>query len=511
MRIQRLVAAAATSVLLLGSLAGCFLLPAPQATSTPTGESVDGQIAPYYGQELVWESCGDGMQCTTAIAPMDWDDPGAHEDIELALVRQVAQGERQGSLFVNPGGPGSSGWNLIHDSIDYAVDEEIQSAYDVIGWDPRGVGRSSAVECYGDADLDEFLFGLPDGEPGTPEYIEEVTAAGTAFAEACAANTGELLGFIDTDSTVRDLDMLRAAVGDDSLNYLGYSYGSDIGAKYIDAFADRVGRVVLDGATDPTVSIFDVQMAQTTAFADALRAYLADCLQGRDCPFTGSVDDAIAQINDTLDRLDDAPLRGEDGRLLTSAYVSTAITAALYDEQTWPYLSQAFDEIARGSSTTAFLLADSYVDRDSDGTYRSNFFEAFFAINCIDYPVERDPAVLQQQAEAVAAADPLVDDDEVDALGDVVCANWPYQFDGEIGAVSGAGAAPVLVVGTTGDPATPYQWAVALSGQLESGVLVTYEGEGHIAYDSGDPCVTAAVDSYFVDGVVPTDGVTCGR
>ncbi|PVZ96360.1 alpha/beta hydrolase [Amnibacterium flavum] len=497
---------AATAVL---ALTACTLFAPPRATSTPTGEDVDPSLAKYYGQQLVWEGCGDDMLCATAIAPMDWDDPEGHDDIELALVRHDATGTRQGSLFVNPGGPGASGWSLVHDNVDYAVDADIQSAYDVIGWDPRGVGRSSAVECYDDEQLDQFLFGLPEAEVGTPEYQAEVTASAQDFVDACAENTGELLQFIDTDSTVRDLDMLRAVVGDTDLNYFGYSYGSDIGAKYVDRYPDKVGRIVLDGATDPTVSIFDVDLAQTKAFADALRAYLADCLGGSDCPFSGTVDDAIAQIDATLDRLDVAPLRASDGRELTSAYVSTAITSALYDEQTWPYLSQAFAEIAEGDSSTAFLLADSYVDREPDGSYGSNFFEAFFAINCIDYPVERDPAVLADQAAQIAAADPLSAGDEVDVLGDVVCQLWPYSFDGEVGPVQGDGAPPVLVVGTTGDPATPYPWAEALSSQLSSGVLLTYEGEGHIAYDSGDPCVVGIVDDYFVEGAVPADGVTC--
>jgi len=509
MTVHRILTALLVPVVVLATASGCTLFTSPTATSTPSAEQVPAEYEPYYSQQLVWEECGDGMQCTTATAPMDWDAPDPADDIELALVRHQATGERLGSLFVNPGGPGASGWSLVHDSVDYAVDEDIQSSYDVIGWDPRGVGRSSAVECYGDDDLDEFLFGLPVAEVGTPEYVDEVTTSAKSFADACAANTGELLAHVDTRSTVRDLDMLRAAVGDTSLNYLGYSYGSDIGAQYIDMFADRVGRVVLDGATDPTVSAFDVQLAQTEAFADALRAYLADCLAGSECPFSGSVDDAIASIDTVLDRLDAAPLRGEDGRALTSAYLSTAITSALYDESYWVYLSQAFDEVARGETATTFLLADSYVDRDEDGNYRSNFFEAFFAINCLDYPVETDPALLEQQAAAVAELDPLTDADEVDALGDLVCAQWPYSFEGELGPVEGSGAPPVLVVGTTGDPATPYEWAVSLSGQLESGVLVTFEGEGHIAYDSGDPCVVAAVDAYFVDGTVPEDGLTC--
>lgn len=501
--------ASASAVLLL--LTGCSLLPVPDSTSTPTGEDVDAALQPYYGQRLEWSSCYDGMECATATAPMDWNAPADHPDIELSLVRHRATGTSQGSLFVNPGGPGASGVDLIAQNLDYAVSDDLQKNFDVVGWDPRGVGRSSAVECLDGPQLDDFLFGTPTTEPGTPEYSEELVAQARPFVDGCVEKTGELLKFIDTASTVRDLDMLRAAVGDQTLDYLGYSYGTDIGARYVDRYPQRVGRVVLDGAMDPTVSRFDVNLAQTKAFGDALRAYLADCLDGTDCPFSGSVDDAIGQIDATFERLDTAPLRGPDGRELTSSYLSTAITSALYDEGTWAYLTTAFSEVARGESRTAFLLADSYVGRGEDGRYTSNFFQAFIAISCIDYPVERDPAVLAEQSAEIAAVNPFADEaDASDAEGDVVCQQWPYEFSGTPStAVTGAGAAPVLVVGTTGDPATPYQWAVALSEQLESGHLLTRVGEGHLAYTSGDPCVIQAVDAYLIDGAVPEDGARC--
>jgi pimeloyl-ACP methyl ester carboxylesterase len=497
------------AVAITATLAGCSLFPQPRVTSTPTAEEVPAALEPYYTQTLVWSDCGEGMQCATATAPLDWSAPDQADDIELALVRQPASGDRKGSLFVNPGGPGASGYDFIKDSVDFAVSEDLQRGFDVVGWDPRGVGRSTAVDCYDGPDLDRFLFGMPESEAGTDAYVAEVVGEARDFAAACSERTGALLEFVDTQSTVSDLDMLRAIVGDPKLNYLGYSYGSDIGAHYADRYPDKVGRLVLDGAVDPTLTTFDVSLAQTTAFADALREYLADCLDSPECPFTGTVDDAIADVRDTLDRLDQSPIRAADGRRLTSAYLDTAIQAALYDEGSWEYLSQAFLEVRAGKSETAFLLADFYVDRDEDGNYASNMFEAFYAINCIDAPVERDPAVIAEQSAALAAADPLSTPDDVSPLGDVVCAEWPYAFRGTVGPVEGDGAAPILVVGTTGDPATPYQWAEALSDQLESGVLLTYVGEGHIAYDEGDPCIVGAVDEYLLDGTVPEDGLVC--
>lgn len=225
---------ALATTLLLGACApgGLAELFGQGVQSTPTGEEVEPSLAEYYEQRVTWRDCGGGAQCATAIAPLDWDAPGEGEDVELALVRYPATGERIGSLFVNPGGPGASGFDFIRDSVDFAVGPALREAYDVVGWDPRGVGRSSAVTCYEDAaDMDAFLFGVPENEVGSDEWIAEVTSAAEDFAAACAENSGELLAHVDTDSTVRDLDLLRAVLGDEQLHYLGYSYGTEIGAR----------------------------------------------------------------------------------------------------------------------------------------------------------------------------------------------------------------------------------------------------------------------------------------
>jgi pimeloyl-ACP methyl ester carboxylesterase len=488
-------------------LAAC--VPAPNPTSTPVAVTVPAQLEPYYAQSLVWKDCGGGMQCTTATAPLDWSNPRRADDIKLALVRHTATGQREGSLFVDPGGPGASGYNFIHDSLDFAVSKDLQSRFDVIGWDPRGVGRSTAVNCYDGPHLDKFLFGIPNAPVGSQAYAQEVTSRAKAFADACLQHSGKLLEFIDTESTVNDLDMLRALAGERKLNYFGYSYGSDIGSHYADRYPKNVGRVVLDGATDPSLSMFQMNLAQTTGFANELRTYLTDCLGSSGCPFHGTVDDATVQIRGLLDGLDKAPIRGADGRELTSTYLNTAIQSALYAKGYWRHLTRAFSEVRQGKSDTAFLLADAYVDRNKDGTYRSNLQEAFIAISCIDYPVVTDPVELTRERDLIAAANPIADPKDLDTLGDVVCQQWPYKFRGQIKPVTGHGAAPVVVVGTTGDPATPYPWAKALPHQLESGVLVTYVGEGHIAYDEGDPCIVGAVDKYFIDGTLPSNGLVC--
>ncbi|MFD2339653.1 alpha/beta fold hydrolase [Clavibacter tessellarius] len=508
------VAALVVGVLVLSGC-GAFGIPAPRsATSSPSAEEVAPDLARYYGQTLQWSPCEDGAECTTATAPLDWSAPDPATDIQLALVRHTARGsgEPRGSLFVNPGGPGASGVDFVKAGVDSATSRALQDDYDVVGWDPRGVGASTAVDCVDDAQLDALLYQETDAAPGTPQADDELIQASKDFAASCAARSGDLLEFIDTRSTAHDLDMLRALVGDPQLNYLGYSYGTSIGAQYAQDFPAHVGRMVLDGATDPAASAFDVVLAQTTGFRDSFEAYMSACLAASGCPFRGSVDDGIGMVASLLATLDASPVRAADGRELDRAVMRSAIDAALYSEKQWPTLTTAFTRAMQGDPSIAFALADNYFGRNPDGTYRGNYFEAFLAIQCVDHPVERDASVLATEAREIRSAEGELADADTsrDAEPDPICGNWPYAARQAPGPVSAEGAAPIVVVGTTGDPATPYSWAQALAGQLSSGVLLTYRGEGHIAYDERDPCIVAAVDGYLLGGDPPADGTTCG-
>ncbi|MGI9821744.1 alpha/beta hydrolase [Agromyces sp. Marseille-Q5079] len=502
------VAALAASLAALLALTACvpsFLKPA-KSESTPTGEQVEAELEPFYAQTLSWEGCGDSLDCATATAPLDWNDPAAGE-VDLALVRHRATGERLGSLLVNPGGPGGSGYDFIADSLDYAVGEPLQQHYDVIGFDPRGVGRSSAVACYEPAEMDDFLFGIVPGERGSDEWIQNTLQVKTDFGAACGENTGDLLGEVDTKSAARDLDMLRAALGDDKLNYLGYSYGTFLGATYAGLFPDRVGRLVLDGAIDPQANEEDVSREQAKGFESALRAYLADCLAGTDCPFTGTVDASMDEISRLLASVDASPMRGTDGREVGADTLVTAIVYPLYSADSWPYLSQMFDAVMLGDADAALAFADGYYGRNEDGTYNDNSTESFLAINCLDYSYQSDVAVMREKAAGIAAAAPVIG--PYFSYGDLGCIQWPVASTAERTAIHAEGAAPIVVIGTTNDPATPYTWAVSLADQLDSGVLLTYEGEGHTAYNKSNECVDGAVEEYFVNGTVPADDTTC--
>ncbi|MFV0433979.1 MAG: alpha/beta hydrolase [Leucobacter sp.] len=488
------------------------LLPGTNRTVKPSYEppaTPEGTVEGFGAQQPNWVDCGNGMQCADVLAPLDWDDLSG-EQIKLRLVKKPASGaEPLGTLFVNPGGPGSSGVDYVAENIDHSVPQEVQAAYDVIGWDPRGVAASTPVECLDAAEMDDYLFGIDehaDLEVGSDEWIDASLRETEEFGAACQNRTGPLLGNVDTASTVRDLDMLRSIVGDDALNYLGFSYGTYIGARYADAYPERVGRLVLDGAMDPTSTLADVVREQTLGFEQALRAYVTDCLGRSDCPLAGDVDQGMGQIRSLLDRVEDQPLRGADGRMVNSGTLLTAIITPLYSQNSWSYLDQLITSVGEGDAEVALSLADFYYDREG-GQYLSNSTEAFAAINCLDYPsAELDRKRMRAEAAELEKIAPTIG--KFQGYGDLSCAGWPYPGAADRAPVTGEGAAPILVVGTTGDPATPYKWAVSLAEQLESGVLVTFKGEGHTAYGDSE-CVDAVVDDYLLTGAVPAKDPQC--
>ncbi|WP_312677258.1 alpha/beta hydrolase [Microbacterium sp.] len=513
---RRALVALAGAAIAVTTLSGCLYAAIPPETVAspapsrqPDLDGIPAGFESYYTQTLDWTPCSGtdagSYDCTTVTAPLDWSDPDGGS-LDLAVIRRAASnGDAIGSLLTNPGGPGASGYDLIAQSASFAVGTALSDVYDVIGFDPRGVGRSTAVRCFDAKAMDAYLFDIPADPRGSDGWTAELTDRNKDFVAACEQNSDGILPFITTDNAARDMDLLRGVLGDPKLNYLGYSYGTFLGATYAKLFPERVGRLVLDGAIDPSVSGLDVGTTQAVGFESALRAYMADCLAGRGCPFTGSVDDAMADLGTLLASVDATPLKASDGRMLGADSLMTAIIAALYSQDSWSYLTQALSDTLAGDPDVAFILADFYYNR-TDGTYGDNSTEAFRAYNCMDYPLDtsqadQDAATarIEQQAPTIAPYWQGVD----------VCEVWPYPPTGVRERITADGAAPIVVVGTTNDPATPYEWSVSLAEQLASGVLVTREGEGHTGYNKGNACVDAAVEAYLVSGTVPQNGLTC--
>lgn len=502
-----LLAAVLSSALVLSGCVPFFQTDSAESARTPSVETVAPDLVTFYSQDLNWKKCADGMQCSSVTAPLDWTNPDAG-DIKLAVIRQQTTGShRIGALLTNPGGPGGSGYDFVLNSVDYATDKALQNSFDIVGFDPRGVGRSTAVTCYGPKKMDEFLYGLASAPRGSDAWIAEATKSAADFAAACSKNSGDLLQHVDTVSAAHDLDLLRSVMGDSKLYYLGYSYGTFLGATYAGLYPDKVGHVVLDGAVDPSTSSFEVTKTQAEGFENALRAYLKDCLGTGGCPFSGTVDDAMDHIRALIDAVDTSPIRNGDGRQLGADALVTAIIYPLYDATTWQYLSQMFVSVMQGDASVAFQFADLYNSRNPDGTYEDNSTEAFIAINCTDYPANADPTHMRAEAAELAKAAPVIG--KYMAYGDIQCAQWPASFTGERTEIHAKGAAPIVVVGTTNDPATPYVWAQSLAEQLDSGHLVTYKGEGHTAYNKSNSCVNDTVDDYLIKGVVPEADPKC--
>ncbi|MCK8468348.1 alpha/beta hydrolase [Microbacterium sp. KSW4-16] len=492
------------------ALSGCLyaMIPEqssrPSTTAAPDTEGVAEDLLPFYSQELTWTECGTGFDCTDVTAPLDWENPAAG-DITLAVVRHRAEGTPVGSLLTNPGGPGASGVDLVLNNLGFAVGADLIENFDVIGFDPRGVGDSTAVTCYDAPEMDDYLYGIPAAARGTAEWEAELLDAHKSFAEACDANSGGILPYITTVNAARDMDLIRAVLGDKQLNYLGYSYGTFLGATYAKLYPEKAGRLVLDGAIDPAVPGLEVGATQALGFESALRAYMQSCLDSGECPFAGTVDEAMADLGALLASVDRTPLQSGDGRLMGADTLLTGIIAALYSQDNWGFLTQALDEALQGDPTSAFLLADFYNSRE-DGVYIDNSTEAFRAYNCMDYPVEDDPAAEAAIDAKIAEGAPTI---APYWSGPDSCEVWPYPPTGTRGEITAEGAGPILVIGTTNDPATPYEWSESLADQLEEGVLITRVGEGHTGYNKGNICVDDAVEAFLLDDVVPEDGLRC--
>ena len=511
-RPARSLALGLTAALLLAGCVGGKEQTTPSEDDTPTqgtGTTVDPALGldAFYGQTPAWEDCGGGYECATVQAPLDWDDPTAGA-IELAVKRSPATGgddERIGSLLTNPGGPGASGIDFLGSVVDYVLGDDVLAAYDVIGFDPRGVAGSTPVDCGDDATVDAFF--TTDYPMASQEDVEAARERAEAFGAACLEATGPALGEVDTVSAARDMDLMRAVLGDEKLYYLGFSYGTFLGATYADLYPENVGRLVLDGALDPSMSNDDLVVGQAVGFENALRAYVEDCQQDAGCPLRGSLEDGLAQVADVVAKAEVSPLPAGNAEVNgTLAWYGVVVT--LYDDGSWPYLTMALDEaINAGTGSTLLELANFYLDRTSDGAFTSNSMIAFQAINCLDYPmVARDYDEMLAFADQVEAVAPTFGREFAMAIG---CETWPFQATGERRPLTAEGAAPILVVGTTGAPATPYEWSVALADQLASAELLTWEGEGHTAYGRGGACVDEVVETYLLEGELPAGGASC--
>ncbi|HEY0639072.1 MAG TPA: alpha/beta hydrolase [Pseudonocardiaceae bacterium] len=486
----------------------------------PAGAVPDG-LDRFYGQRVAWSGCepfaqareervlfrAPGLECARVEVPLDYAEPDG-TTVRIGLLRRPAddQGARIGSLLVNPGGPGGSGM-VAAASLSSAIrDTDLGRRFDLVGFDPRGVGASEpAIRCLTTEERDAER--LDNDLDTSPAGVAETEQEEKEYAARCAERVGtEFLATVGSRDVARDLDVLRSVLGDEKLTYLGFSYGTRIGTAYATQFPAAVRAMVLDGALDPAQNPVDEVVAQVGGFQGAFEAYAAHCAARRECALGPDPARASARFRELVTPLVREPVPVGDRRLSYDDAI-TGVIAALYDDQLWELLDQGLSELAGGEGRVLMLLADNYYGR-SGGEY-STLTDAFTAIRCVDDPPLLDPAAAAEADRRARAAAPFLDDGAAPSPALDVCAFWPVPATGATpGPVSAPGLPPVLVISTTGDPATPYQAGVGLARAL-GGRLLTYEGTQHTAFLQNVECVDEAAITYLVDGTLPPEGTRC--
>ncbi|MDX3579032.1 alpha/beta hydrolase [Streptomyces sp. FL07-04A] len=507
---SRAAAVTATAVLLSTLVAGC-------AQDARSGDLTE--------QKLSWKDCpapsrsegggsapsplpdGDPWSCATMKAPLDWDDPEG-DTIDLALIRARASGDKSrriGSLIFNFGGPGGSGVSTLPAFGDeYAT---LRTRYDLVSFDPRGVGRSAGVRCENDQQLDAYF-----QQDATPDDAAERTALldnTRKFNAACEKHSKKMLPRVRTTDAARDMNLMRQVLGDDRLHYFGISYGTELGGVYAHLFPEKVGRAVFDAVVDPTQTSEQGSLGQARGFQRALDNFAKDCTsKPQDCPVGDTAQDVEARIAALLKRLDAKPIPGIFPRSLTQSAATNGIAQALYSEDFWEYLTEGLEQAYDGDGQILMLLSDLMNGRSENGEY-SNSVAANVSINCADDKPRYSTAYVEEKLPEFRAASALFGD--FLAWSMVGCTDWAVPGAADHPDVSAPGSAPILVVGNTGDPATPYEGARKMADALGRGVGIelTYKGQGHGAYGSKSPCVQRAVDGYLLNGRTPAAGTVC--
>ncbi|WP_068279775.1 alpha/beta hydrolase [Aldersonia kunmingensis] len=506
--VRRVVLGTSVFVLVVGGVAAC-------GSDTTTGTAKPDPLDKYAHQQLAWTSCAQmglpaddsirGFECARVTVPVDYANPdGATASIAISRVK--ATGTKIGSLLVNPGGPGGSGLAMA----GLAEGMPIADRFDVIGFDPRGIGASTpSIQCLTGAEWDVERNDLDLDH--SPAGIAAAERENVEFAAKCAQRSGpEFLAHVGTYEVVRDMDIIRAALGEEKINYLGYSYGTRIGSTYAETFPTHVRAMVLDGALDPDEGYVEQAVSQSAGFQQAFDAFVGECTKYAECPLGTDPAAANDRYQALVRPLMTTPAATADPRGLGYNDAVTGTIAALYSPDAWPALAAGLEELASGSGDTLLALADMYSDRTATGVY-SNQTDAQIAIRCVDDPRMTDRTLAGKADTEARKAAAFLDDGFGTGTAPLgVCADWPAPVSAEgPHRIDAPGLPNVVVVSTTGDPATPYAAGVALAEQL-NGSLVTFEGTQHTVFGTGtSTCVDNAITAYLIDGTAPVADLTC--
>lgn len=518
----RLIAALALIVLLAGcttNISGHGSQAPVGSTSTPPGARAIPQPPPG----LAFSDCSKlinlpaagipadrlaklHFDCAQLPLPLDYAKPnGPTVSIEIMRVHYDDQPHRVGSLLVNPGGPGGSGI-ILAINLAASIDTDILQHFDLIGFDPRGVGLSAPIKCYSDsAETQALAF---DADVRTTAGLQAAKTQAATFTQSCVAKYGSKLAYYNTVNTARDMDRIREDVGDTKLNYLGFSYGTELGAVYAHLFPKQIRTAVLDGAVDPatTGNAIASDEQQIAGFEGAFDQFAADCRTREPCKSLGDPRQAVTALVKSADAKPIPNSDASDGRRATGGNVLYAVISALYSQQLWPELGTALIEAQHGDARGLFDLDDRYSERSNDGDY-SNLLDVFQVVSCNDQKTDPTDAQIKAAATRWATQYPLFGLWSAASL--FQCQAWPEQRE-PIPPETAAGSAPIVVVGNLHDPATPYAGAVHMAATLGTGVLLTWNGQGHTSYGQS-ACIDDKVNAYLINGTVPAAHTTCGR
>ena len=455
---------------------------------------------------LAWSPCtdADGWECAALPVPLDYADPTG-QTIDIALTRLPAADptRRIGALVINPGGPGGAGVRTLHQLGTMLFPDETRARFDIVSFDPRGVGESGQINCQPDYETYYALDPSPDDDAERSAWLD----GGRAYAAACAADAGDLLPFLGTENVVSDMEHLREALGEETITFFGISYGTSLGARYADRYPERVRAFALDSGLPAVIDPATFIPEWVDAIERAFDAYLADCAAAVTCP-SHSDGDPAAAFDALIARVDAAPLQvsTESGtRLVGQRAVLTAVDAVLSNVVAWPQLAIALQSAANGDGAPVLALADMRNERLPDGTYGPGS-SAFLAVSCLDFPITRDPAAYEALAAKAATIAPRLG--AYYATWTLPCAFWPAPSTPAPHPPVAAGAPPILVIGATLDTQDAYTWSVDMAGQLESGILLRREGTGHLSYFES-ACVVEAVNAYLIDLTLPPPNLIC--
>lgn len=470
-------------------------------------DSVPQALKEFYAQKVEWKKCDDYV-CGSVKVPLDYENPQKSQ-ISIAVKMLPANSGKtvpKATLFLNPGGPGGSGVEIV-ETVKSFFPSSFTKEISLAGFDPRGVGESAPIKCISDEELDQVLADSRYQSSDVASRAESI-AISKHIGEQCAKNSNGVLPYVDTVSAARDIDILRAVVGDKTLTYMGFSYGTYLGSIYASIFPQNSGRLVLDGAMDPSLNNLQTSIDQVKGFESAMRDFVAWCNKQKVCPLPENPDVALEKVSQFLDRLTDQPLPTEDPeRNLTQALGVTGIIAPLYVQEAWPgILFGLVQAIENGDGSVLLNFADTLTGRKEDGSY-DNSTVANWAINCLDFSVASDPTVWQQNDAELVKNSPFLG--KYMTGGEILCSQWPVKPKSVRTALSVETDTPIVIVGTTGDPATPYAWAKSLHKQIRNSVLLTSQATQHTAFLVSGKCITEPILEYIAGGAVPEDGITC--